>query len=53
MWRQLAEVGFQVKMSLVDNATMHTRRQAFEYDLTFFATKGRPMIRTARSVLLG
>lgn len=39
---QLAEVGFQVKMSLVDNATMHQRRPAFEYDLTFFATYGAP-----------
>jgi nickel transport system substrate-binding protein len=39
---QLAEVGFEVKLSLVDNATMHSRRPAFEYDLTFFGTYGAP-----------
>ena len=39
---QLSEVGFQVQVSSVDNATMHERRPAFEYDLTFFTTYGAP-----------
>ncbi|MHB0953944.1 MAG: ABC transporter substrate-binding protein [Allorhizobium sp.] len=39
---QLSEVGFQVKVSSVDNATMHDRRPAFEYDLAFFTTYGAP-----------
>jgi len=38
----LAEVGVKVNISSVDNATMHTRRPAFQYDLTFFATYGAP-----------
>ncbi|SCX35361.1 Nickel-binding periplasmic protein precursor [Agrobacterium rosae] len=38
---QLSEVGFQVKVSSVDNATMHERRPACEYDLAFL----RPMAR--------
>lgn len=38
----LTEVGFQVNISSVDNATMHDRRPNFEYDLTFFATYGAP-----------
>lgn len=39
---QLSEVGFQVRVSSVDNATMHERRPAFEYDLAFFTTYGAP-----------
>ncbi|AWC20862.1 Nickel-binding periplasmic protein precursor [Aminobacter sp. MSH1] len=39
---QLSEVGFQVQVSSVDNATMHDRRPAFEYDLAFFTTYGAP-----------
>lgn len=39
---QLAEVGFQVQVSSVDNATMHERRPGFQYDLTFFTTYGAP-----------
>lgn len=39
---QLAEIGFQVQVSSVDNATMHVRRPAFQYDLTFFGTYGAP-----------
>ena len=39
---QLTEVGFKVKVSSVDNATMHERRPAFQYDLAFFATYGAP-----------
>ena len=39
---QLMEIGFQVNISSVDNATMHDRRPKFEYDLTFFATYGAP-----------
>lgn len=38
----LIEVGFKVNISSVDNATMHERRPAFDYDLTFFATYGAP-----------
>lgn len=38
----LMEVGIKVNISSVDNATMHQRRPAFEYDLTFFATYGAP-----------
>ncbi len=38
----LTEVGLKVKISSVDNATMHERRPAFKYDLTFFATYGAP-----------
>lgn len=39
---QLTEIGFQVEISSVDNATMHERRPAFDYDLTFFTTYGAP-----------
>ena len=39
---QLTEIGFQVQVSSVDNATMHERRPAFQYDLAFFATYGAP-----------
>lgn len=39
---QLSEVGFQVQVSSVDNATMHERRPAFDYDLAFFTTYGAP-----------
>ncbi len=39
---QLTEIGFKVKVSTVDNATMHERRPAFKYDLTFFTTYGAP-----------
>jgi len=39
---QLMEIGFKVNISSVDNATMHERRPAFQYDLTFFATYGAP-----------
>lgn len=38
----LTEVGFQVRISSVDNATMHDRRPNFDYDLTFFGTYGAP-----------
>ena len=38
----LTEVGLKVNISSVDNATMHERRPAFQYDLTFFATYGAP-----------
>ena len=38
----LTEVGLKVNISSVDNATMHDRRPAFKYDLTFFATYGAP-----------
>ncbi|WP_374393902.1 ABC transporter substrate-binding protein [Tabrizicola sp.] len=38
----LSEVGLKVNISSVDNATMHERRPAFQYDLTFFATYGAP-----------
>lgn len=38
----LAEVGAKVNIESVDNATMHERRPAFDYDLTFFATYGAP-----------
>ena len=39
---QLMEIGLQVSISSVDNATMHDRRPKFDYDLTFFATYGAP-----------
>lgn len=39
---QLAECGIQARVTSVDNATMHDRRPAFEYDLTFFTTYGAP-----------
>lgn len=39
---QLTEIGFKVKVSSVDNATMHERRPAFQYDLAFFTTYGAP-----------
>ncbi len=39
---QLTEIGFKVGISSVDNATMHERRPAFQYDLTFFTTYGAP-----------
>jgi nickel transport system substrate-binding protein len=38
----LSEVGVGVKVSSVDNATMHERRPAFDYDLAFFTTYGAP-----------
>jgi len=38
----LMEVGIKASISSVDNATMHARRPAFDYDLTFFATYGAP-----------
>jgi nickel transport system substrate-binding protein len=38
----LAETGMKVEISSVDNATMHERRPAFDYDLTFFTTYGAP-----------
>ena len=38
----LSEVGVKVNISSVDNATMHDRRPAFAYDLTFFGTYGAP-----------
>ncbi len=38
----LTEVGLKVNISSVDNATMHERRPAFKYDLTFFGTYGAP-----------
>ncbi len=39
---QLTEIGFQVQISSVDNATMHDRRPAFKYDMTFFTSYGAP-----------
>jgi nickel transport system substrate-binding protein len=39
---QLTETGFDVSVSTVDNATIHERRQAFNYDLTFMGTYGAP-----------
>lgn len=39
---QLVEIGFQVQVSSVDNATLHERRPGFKYDLTFFTTYGAP-----------
>ncbi|ODT65207.1 MAG: nickel ABC transporter substrate-binding protein [Pelagibacterium sp. SCN 63-23] len=38
----LTETGIKVEISSVDNATMHDRRPAFDYDLTFFTTYGAP-----------
>nr|WP_306266279.1 ABC transporter substrate-binding protein [Pararhizobium sp. IMCC3301] len=38
----LGEIGIKVKVSSVDNATMHERRPAFQYDLAFFTTYGAP-----------
>ena len=38
----LGEVGIEVNISSVDNATMHDRRPNFDYDLTFFGTYGAP-----------
>jgi nickel transport system substrate-binding protein len=38
----LSEVGVGVKVSSVDNATMHERRPAFDYDMAFFTTYGAP-----------
>jgi len=38
----LAETGIKAEISSVDNATMHERRPAFDYDLTFFTTYGAP-----------
>jgi nickel transport system substrate-binding protein len=38
----LGEVGLKVNISSVDNATMHDRRPAFQYSLTFFVTYGAP-----------
>ena len=40
--QQLTEAGFLVTVSAVDNATIHDRRQSFEYDLTFMGTYGAP-----------
>lgn len=38
----LTEIGLRVEISSVDTATMHERRPAFDYDLTFFTTYGAP-----------
>jgi nickel transport system substrate-binding protein len=38
----LAEVGLKANIESVDTATMHARRPAFDYDLTFFGTYGAP-----------
>lgn len=38
----LMEVGIKANIESVDTATMHSRRPAFDYDLTFFATYGAP-----------
>lgn len=38
----LTEVGITVTVSSVDNATIHDRRPAFQYDLAFFTTYGAP-----------
>jgi nickel transport system substrate-binding protein len=38
----LSEVGVGIKVSSVDNATMHERRPAFDYDMAFFTTYGAP-----------
>lgn len=37
-----SEVGIMVEVSSVDNATIHERRPAFDYDLAFFTTYGAP-----------
>ena len=39
---QLAELGIAVKVSSLDEATYHDRRQKFEYDLAFFGTYAAP-----------
>ncbi|MCL6271329.1 ABC transporter substrate-binding protein [Sansalvadorimonas sp. 2012CJ34-2] len=39
---QLSETGIKVRVSSVDNATIHDRRPVFQYDLTFMATYGAP-----------
>lgn len=39
---QLSEAGIKVQVSSVDNATLHERRPAFQYDLAFFTTYGAP-----------
>jgi nickel transport system substrate-binding protein len=38
----LSEVGIKVNVDSVDNATIHERRPAFDYDLAFFTTYGAP-----------
>ena len=39
---QLAELGIAVKVSSLDDATYHDRRQKFDYDLAFFGTYAAP-----------
>lgn len=39
---QLAELGVAVKVSSLDDATYHDRRQKFDYDLAFFGTYAAP-----------
>ena len=39
---QLGELGFTVKVSALDDATYHDRRQKFDYDLAFFGTYAAP-----------
>lgn len=39
---QLGELGITVKVSSLDDATYHDRRQKFEYDLAFFGTYAAP-----------
>ena len=39
---QLSETGIMVKVSSVDNATLHERRPEFSYDLAFMVTYGAP-----------
>lgn len=38
----LSEVGVGINVASVDNATLHERRPAFDYDLAFFTTYGAP-----------
>ena len=38
----ISEVGIRVKVTTVDNATIHERRPEFAYDLTFQVTYGAP-----------
>jgi nickel transport system substrate-binding protein len=39
---QLAELGIVVKVSSLDDATYHDRRQKFDYDMAFFGTYAAP-----------
>lgn len=39
---QLGELGLAVKVSALDDATYHDRRQKFDYDLAFFGTYAAP-----------